>query len=68
MTIRGRVIAVIGVFTLASASPNDSSLSGHCVCPNCRAWDAPSGETVSLYARGGKVRLKLETFDVTDLG
>jgi hypothetical protein len=40
---------------MASASPNDSSLSGHCVCPQCRAWDAPGGEKVSLYGKGGKV-------------
>jgi hypothetical protein len=40
---------------MASASPNDSSLSGHCVCPDCRAWDAPGGEKVSLYGQGGKV-------------
>lgn len=39
---------------MASASPNDSALSGHCVCPACRAWDAPGGEKVSLYGKGGK--------------
>ncbi len=27
-----------------NASPNDSWLSGHCVCEFCRAWDHPDGE------------------------
>jgi hypothetical protein len=39
---------------MVSASPNDSSLSGHCVCPNCRAWDQPGAKKVTLYGQGGK--------------
>ncbi|MES2594898.1 MAG: DUF4838 domain-containing protein [Verrucomicrobiota bacterium] len=27
-----------------NASPNDGWASGHCVCPNCTAWDQPDGE------------------------
>lgn len=30
--------------TIFNASPNDSWSSGHCVCPNCTAWDHPEGE------------------------
>lgn len=27
-----------------NASPNDGWSSGHCVCPDCTAWDHPDGE------------------------
>jgi len=30
--------------TVFNASPNDGWASGHCVCPNCSAWDHPEGE------------------------
>ncbi|MFA7158481.1 MAG: DUF4838 domain-containing protein, partial [Kiritimatiellia bacterium] len=36
-----------------SASPNDGSMSGECVCKNCRAWDNMNGAKVMLYGKGG---------------
>jgi hypothetical protein len=36
-----------------SASPNDGSMSGECVCKNCRAWDNTNGVKVMLYGKGG---------------
>lgn len=36
-----------------SASPNDGSMMGECVCPACKAWDNPNGEQIQLYGKGG---------------
>ena len=38
--------------TVFSAAPNDSWLSGHCVCENCQAWDHPDGELRSFRWQG----------------
>lgn len=39
---------------IVSASPNDNSLEGFCVCENCEAWDAKSGPMVTLRWGDGK--------------
>lgn len=36
-----------------NVSPNDGYTSGHCVCPNCLAWDHPGGEKVTWGFGGG---------------
>lgn len=36
-----------------SVSPNDGYTTGHCVCPNCLAWDHPDGEKVTWGFGGG---------------
>lgn len=36
-----------------SASPNDSALTGFCMCPNCRKFDAPEGTKFTLRDRKG---------------
>ena len=42
--------------TVFNASPNDGWASGHCVCPNCSAWDHPDGEprVFNWYKRNEK--------------
>ncbi len=35
-----------------NASPNDGGASGHCVCPDCLAWDHPDGETLRFIWQG----------------
>jgi hypothetical protein len=36
-----------------SASPNDGSTTGECVCAECRVWDNPNGAIYQLYGKGG---------------
>lgn len=38
--------------TVFSGSPNDSWLSGHCVCEKCSAWDDPDGEPRMFHWKG----------------
>ena len=40
---------------LFNVSPNDGYTTGHCVCPNCLAWDHPDGEKV-VWGFGGGVK------------
>ncbi len=35
-----------------NAAPGDSSVRGHCVCEECRAWDHPDGEHLLLNWQG----------------
>jgi hypothetical protein len=39
-----------------SASPNDGSMTGECVCPACQAWDDPHGVMVRLSGKGGSYK------------
>ncbi len=38
--------------TVFSGAPNDSWLSGHCVCETCSAWDHPDGEPRMFHWKG----------------
>ncbi len=38
---------------MVSASPNDGSTIGECICPECKAWDNPNGAEWQLYGKGG---------------
>ncbi len=38
--------------TVFGASPNDSWNRGHCICPDCLAWDHPDGAKVRLSWEG----------------
>lgn len=52
--------------TVFNASPNDGWASGHCVCPNCRAWDHPDGEPrVFNWAKKNETLPALSDRDVT---
>ncbi len=49
-----------------NAAPGDSSVTGHCVCENCRAWDHPDGEHVRLTWQGlSQIYVALSDRDVT---
>lgn len=52
--------------TIFNASPNDGWASGHCVCPNCTAWDDPKGEPrVFNWRKKNEERPALSDRDVT---
>jgi hypothetical protein len=41
-----------------SASPNDSAMTGNCMCPTCKSWDVPEAqkyELTSMDAAGKRV-------------
>jgi len=49
-----------------NASPNDGWSSGHCICPNCSAWDHPDGEPRLFHWKDKReVRPALSDRDVT---
>jgi hypothetical protein len=52
--------------TVFSGAFNDSWASGHCICPQCEAWDHPAGEERLFYWKGvKKLHVALSDREVT---